>query len=162
MARTMKIPLFGRGGIRDWSLVDYDDFDWLMERRWFLSDTGYAMRMEGGRKNRHKVTMHRLIMGFPTAEVDHINRNKLDNRRSNLRLVVVASVDNQQNVGVRADNTSGYRGVYLEKKTGRWRAEVMLRQRKHRLGGFATPEEADAACKAFRAQHMPFSEDARK
>lgn len=77
------------------------------------------------------------------AEVDHINRVRDDNRLENLRLV--RPIENQWNKGLSSTNTSGYTGVFLCRKTGRWRAVICVGKRHIHLGGFDTVEEAAAA-----------------
>ena len=144
--------------MRAWALVDAADFEWLNQWRWCLS-MGYAVRTQG----RRTVLMHRLILDLDFGDPrqgEHINRNRLDYRQSNLRIAERGDADNQQNHGLRADNSSGYRGVSLYGRTQRWQAQASLSGKMHHLGYFDTPEQADAVVKAFRAQHMPFSEDA--
>lgn len=87
---------------------------------------------------------------------DHINGNTLDNRRSNLR--VVTRTQNNQNVTIRKHNKSGYKGVSLEKKTGRWVAVIQANNKRIHLGTFDTPEEAYAAyCEAAKKYHGKFA-----
>lgn len=152
-----RIPLRTRdGSIRDYALVDDADFDWLSDWRWHLKQ-GYAATASG------KVGMHRVILELDFGDPrqgEHIDRNGLNNQRSNLRIAEHGQLDNQQNVGLRSDNTSGYRGVHWSKDHQKWRAQVCLNGKKHTLGWYDAPEDADAACKAFRAEQMPFSEDA--
>lgn len=77
------------------------------------------------------------------------------------RIAERGALDNGQNLGLRSTNTSGFRGVAWHKPTRKWLAKVTLNGKQHNLGSFETPEQADAVCKAFRAEHMPFSDDAR-
>jgi len=75
---AMEIKLTGkRGGI---SVVDDDQAD-LLRHKWNHLHNGYAARYESGKM----IYLHREIMGFPQGEVDHIDGDKLNNRRSNLR-----------------------------------------------------------------------------
>jgi hypothetical protein len=68
--------------------------------------------------------MHRLILGTPKGQIDHENRDRLDNRRANLR--VCTTQQNNRNISMRKDNTSGYKGVFLDKTTGHWRPIVYV------------------------------------
>ena len=139
--------------------VDDDDLAELAQYRWHLSDTGYAARWAGGRKDKHRVRMHRQILGLERSDkrqTDHINRDKLDNRRQNLR-VVAGDAENRQNVPARG-GYSEHRGVTYDKTRGKWMAQAKcgaLRWVKR----FDTEEEAAAAARAWREQHMPFALD---
>ncbi len=90
--------------------------------------------------------LHHLILpkkkGF---EVDHINRDVMDNRRENLRYVT--SSQNGMNRGMMKSNTSGYRGVTWDKKTEKWRARIGLNGKQIWLGYFDDIEEAATAYK---------------
>jgi len=82
----MREILLSRGHV---ALVDDADFDWLSRSKWHCSNDGYAVS--------GVVVMHRLIMDAPDGmEVDHIDRNKLNNRRSNLR--VCTHAENMRNI----------------------------------------------------------------
>ncbi len=88
---------------------------------------------------------HRLawlyVYGFmPELHIDHINRNTKDNRISNLRLVTVSQ--NLQNSKKRTDNTSGYKGVSLHKKSGKWTSRIKICGNYKYLGLFDTKEKA--------------------
>lgn len=80
---------------------------------------------------------------MPAAIVDHINRDKTDNRISNLRLATRS--ENARNINRRRDNTSGITGVNFLPKTNRWTAKLTINGWNHFLGSFATKEEAVAA-----------------
>ena len=80
---------------------------------------------------------------WPDNFVDHINRNKSDNRISNLR-VVSASV-NMRNCGLRSTNTSGFKGVSYFAHRRKWAATIRLHGKSCVLGMFDTPEAASAA-----------------
>lgn len=139
------------------TIVDAADFDWLNQWKWHYQSPGYVGRYGGGgRKNRITILMHRVICGALTGfEVDHINGDGLDNRRSNLRICTHAQ--NLRNQKHKASNTSGYKGVYLCKCTGRWRAGITVNYKKFHLGRFATAEEAaDAYAKAADKYHGGF------
>ena len=77
----------------------------------------------------------------PNLVIDHINRNPLDNRRENLRLITRSS--NQQNRNKPKNNTSGYKGVW--KQGSKWVAQIRANRKKYTKGLFNTPEEAAMA-----------------
>jgi hypothetical protein len=109
----------------------------LARLRWSLNGRGYAARWKDGTM----VTLHRVIMSAPSGvEVDHINRQRLDNRRCNLRLADRGG--NARNCGRNRKNTSGYKGVHRVGRNGRWGAAVVYEGENHWLGVFATAEEA--------------------
>ena len=91
---------------------------------------------------------------WPELEIDHINRDRADNRISNLRQV--SKAENQFNTGIKADNTSGYRGVSYDKKRSRWYASCIVRGKNFFLGYFDTAEEAGAVAEAFRKENYTF------
>lgn len=139
----------------------------LNQWRWHL-EHGYAVRSDhfyrDGKRRCRKKGMQREILGLARDDPrqgEHVNGDKLDNRDGNLRIAERGQLDNQQNVGLRADNASGYRGVSWHKGRKKWQARAKIGSRERHLGYFDTAEEADVAAKAFRAENMPFSEDAR-
>ncbi len=79
---------------------------------------------------------------WPTAQVDHINRVRDDNRFINLRDATQSQ--NNANVGLRKDNTSGYVGVGWSPTLQKWRAYITIHKKLITLGHFNTPEEASA------------------
>jgi hypothetical protein len=125
------------------AIVDECLFEWLIQWKWYHSK-GYAARNIGGRKNKSIVWMHRLINDTPDGfETDHINRNKLDNRRENLRSVTKSQ--NGLNKGKNKNNKSGYKGVYLESWSGKWRAEIRIDGKRMTLGRFVNINDANKA-----------------
>lgn len=89
--------------------------------------------------------MHRELLMAPDGfTVDHINRNKLDNRMSNLRVVTVK--ENVENRGLQSNNTSGYPGVRRNPSlTNPWQARVKYFGKEMAVGVFKTAEEAYSA-----------------
>lgn len=122
-------------------LVDEEDFEDLSQFRWRTVAAGYAarhVRVQGKDTNEY---MHRRLLGLKPGErreADHINGVKLDNRRSNLRICDRAQ--NNWNTGAQSHNRSGYKGVSLA--YGKWAAELMVRGKRLRKSGFATPDLA--------------------
>jgi hypothetical protein len=159
-----RIPLHDRNGdVIAHAIVDDGDYERVAKHRWGLGSVhGYVVRQRReGRSG--TVRLHREVLGLKPGdpEVDHENGDKLDNRRENLRLVT-KSANMQNRHGLDGKNTSGYRGVSWDRRLCKWRAQTMLRGRYHHLGYFDTPEQANDVVVAWRAENMPFSEDARK
>lgn len=127
-----KIPLT-RG---KYAIVDDADYDRINEHKWCY-DGSYAQR----KRNGENIRMHRVLVGAKKGEiVDHINRNKLDNRRSNLR--VVSRTVNLLNSKTPKHNTSGHKGVSWDKQTDKWRAQIQINNKGISLGRFGDIEDA--------------------
>ncbi len=133
------------------AIVDEEDYKWLSQWTWShcpnRKKDGYAQRaIYLGAGKCRTVYMHRLIMNATDAiEVDHINQNGLDNRRCNLRF---ADSQNQFNRNKQKNNTSGYKGVWKKQDQHRknpWFADIKCQNKRIRLGGFTTAEEAARA-----------------
>jgi hypothetical protein len=101
--------------------------------------------------------MHRLIVAAPAGlEVDHINGNRLDNRRENLRLVTHA--ENLQNRrGAASHNATSIRGVVYDRNKRKYRAQIMRGGKRLHLGWFSSPSEAETAVVEGRRLHMTHS-----
>ena len=158
------IPLRSRdGSIRTWAMVDAEDFSRVSGYRWHLSSAGYATR-----STRHpsvpgrqiKVLLSRYLLGLEHGnplQADHISRNRLDNRRGNLRAVTAAQ--NAQNVGSSRGSSSRYRGVRWIAEDEKWRASVQCGGRYVSLGRFSSEDEAGLVVEAYRRKHVPFATD---
>ncbi|WP_127580160.1 HNH endonuclease [Paenibacillus koleovorans] len=109
---------------------------------------------------RQTVQLHRWLAGAShTQQVDHINLDTLDNRRSNLRLASPA--ENAQNKKVqRRNNKSGYRGVSWCSTNQKWIAQVMVGRKNKFIGYFSNKHEAGKKVASARATLMPFSREA--
>ena len=134
--------------------VDDADYTWLVQMgNWCLSNKGYAVHYTRINGQRKVLYMHRLIMDAPPhLQVDHINRDRLDNRRANLRFATRSQ--NQANKGLQVNNTSRYKGVSWNR--GRWEARIRVHNgRRVNLGRFDDPMTAalvyDAASRLFYA-----------
>lgn len=126
------------------AIVDNEDFGWLNQWKWRTHSKGYAIRMAGGRKNAHNIYMHKLINNTPDGfETDHINQNKLDNRKDNLRSVT--RTQNKLNTGLWKKNTSGYKGVTWNKQISKWQSQIGLNNKNIILGYFNDIKEASLA-----------------
>lgn len=133
------------------ALVDDGDFEWLSQWKWHADKDNYVKRNVTTSKKPYRQTrvlMHREILGLEYGdprEGDHINLNRLDNRRSNLR--VCTRRQNEYNKGPRIDNTSGYKGVSFYKRTRKWMARILDNGKRRYLGSYETPQEAYEAYK---------------
>ena len=125
------------------ALVDDADFEWLNQWKWCLYKCGrweYAKRRGGDGKI---IIMHRLIMGLEPGDgqqVDHIDGNRSDNRRCNLR--ICTNRQNAQNSRSRGGK-SKYKGVSWYKPFRKWRARIVIDSKETCLGYFEN--ELDAA-----------------
>lgn len=127
------------------ALVDDVDFPQVSKFTWqYNRQKGYAQRQKVKDGRITSVSMHTEIMGTPKGMVtDHINRNKLDNRRSNLRICTHAQ--NMANQGAQKNNKSGYRGVHWHTKRLKWKAQIQLMGKTICIGFFDNKEDAALA-----------------
>ena len=108
---------------------------------------GYlAVKVRGQIYKAHRLAWLYGLGEWPKLDIDHINRNRSDNRIANLR--EVTHKQNLQNAGKYSHNTSGHTGVYWYKQTAKWQAQIAHHQKKIHLGFFNTIEEAISARKA--------------
>lgn len=125
-------------------LIDEEDYPIVSRFSWHIKpnrNTFYALTNVriGGRQT--QVSMHRLIMGLPSSEIDHKNRNGLDNRKSNLR----ACTKKQNSYNRVRSNKFGFRGVYKPKNSSRYAIQIQKDGKKYHKRGFAAAEEAARA-----------------
>ena len=131
-----RIPL----GSGLYAYVDAADYEWLSQYHWSLYSGGYAARRADGKW----ITMHREIMQPPEGMVvDHIDRNKANNCRFNLR--VCTPDENHHNQAKRADSTSRFKGVSYIKRDGKCRAVFQFNGHRFWLGYFDDEVEAARA-----------------
>lgn len=142
-----RIPVNNRNGIAKYSLVDDEDYEWLSAFKWSFAGKGYVAR---GVWNKTRVVhekMSRIIMKAPDGkEVDHIDLNKLNNQRSNLRLATHRQ--NSCHTGfISTPKSSRFKGVSWIERLGKWQAYIGGRDTKtHKyLGIFKSEEEAAKA-----------------
>lgn len=132
-----KIELVGKYGTGKFALVDDDDYEKLNQYKWHVYKIGYIY----ARVSKKYTYMHRLIMNAPKGiEVDHINHDKFDNQKSNLRLCT-----RQQNIHNKKPNknkTSKYKGVRWHKGNKSWQSKISYDGKRYYLGYFNTEAEA--------------------
>jgi hypothetical protein len=126
------------------AIVDDEDYERISQRKWFCS-RGYAVRMAGKFPHQSMIRMHREILAIQDKAIllDHINGNRSDNRKNNLRMC--NNSQNLQNSKMRINNTSGYKGVYHQKKYDRWVTSICVGGKHMHIGSFDNPQEAARA-----------------
>lgn len=131
------------------ALVDDEDFEYLNQFKWCVHRHSgkhpYAARhtpwCDGKRKY---ILMHREIMNPPiNMQVDHKNRDTLDNRRGNLR--ICTNRENSMNSARYINNACGFKGVILDKSCAKWRARITIGGKKIHLGMFGDLRKAALA-----------------
>lgn len=116
------------------TIIDIEDIDRIKNFRWCKDYNGYA-------KNSNQKYLHRIIMNESILFIDHINGNKLDNRKSNLR--ICSNTDNLKNrVKLPSNNTSGIIGVRYRADRGKWYAEIQCNKQKIGLGSYIDKNDA--------------------
>jgi len=141
-------------------LKDFPDYFISTRGRVFSEKRGNEMREKKQRKNidgyllanlykgdkRCTKTIHRLVGETflkrveDKNEIDHINRNKLDNRIENLRWC--SRRENNINKGIQSNNTSGVTGVYFHTTINKWRGSINIKKKKDIKKTFKKKEDA--------------------
>lgn len=136
----MEIPLT-KG---KFSLIDKEDYPMVSRHKWHEHD-GYATKCSTRDKKRFGIKLHRFIMRATDREfVDHINHNRLDNRKENLRICTIQQ--NSWNARKTDKKKSSiYKGVCFHKATKKWRARIKINRKDVELGLFLTEKEAALA-----------------
>ena len=137
---------------------DREDLPLVEQCCWHIDKHGYVV----GDKDGHKIKLHRFITNpSDNRVIDHINRNKADCRKINLR--ECDQFENNRNKGLISTNTSGVTGVYWHKKTCKWRATIGLNNKIISLGYFSNKQEAiEARLKAELELYGTFSPNYQK
>ena len=122
--------------------IDFDDYDLIKNLCWSIGKNGYIFSTN--LSTRERVYLHRFIMK-PDDDlfVDHINHDKTDNRKINLR--ICDRCGNAKNSKMREDNTSGEKGVYYWKERDKWVAEINSDKIKYHIGVFDDFDSAKIA-----------------
>jgi len=135
--------------------IDDEDFDYLSKRKWYYTVGAARMWINKNDSYTGPTLMHRVIMNCNERIifVDHINGDRLDNRKSNLR--ICSRIENNRNGKIRKNNTCGYKGVSPVKSGKKFVAQISVNYKKIHLGHFNTAIEAhkaytDAAIKYHR------------
>jgi len=142
-----KIELYNKNGnVRNYSIIDIDDYSKVNKYRWYQQSQGYVVAKTGKLAKRETIFLHRFLLGLKKNDgffSDHINRDVLDNRNSNL--IKSDAKSNSMNQGVPSNNTSGYKGVHFCARKNKWKAVIGLNYKKIFLGHFKSKEDAALA-----------------
>lgn len=111
-----------------------------------LNNGYFRVSVNGKRYLLHRLAWFIHYGAWPKDQLDHINRNRTDNRIANLR--EVDYLENNKNKSMPTRNTSGVVGVCWHRQAQKWQASIMVNQKQIHLGVFDTFEEAVAARKA--------------
>ena len=138
------------------TIIDLNSVNKVNNIKWCLNSNGYARTTN----NRRTILLHKYLMNCNDNDIiDHINRDRLDNRLSNLRLVTIH--ENNMNNSKQKNNTSGIIGVYLNiRRNNKWVANIKINRKNIYLGIFKDKEDAivarlQAELKYFGADFAP-------
>ena len=146
---TMLIEIYNiNHEVKCCAIIDSDMYNLVKDIKWAANDKGYIVGHD--KKTKQRILLHRLIMteeiennhnNEKLTDIDHIDGNPLNNRRSNLRLVT-----HQQNLQNQA-NSDGLNGVNKLKTCKRYQAKIKVNGVSINLGSFENIEDAIAARK---------------
>ena len=121
------------------AIIDLDNINLIKQYRWYFDkSSGYICARLTDRKI---IGIHRFLLNpDKTEHIDHINRNKLDNKKSNLR--ICSNQENAFNTNLNSKNTSGHKGVWYDKARNKWASEIMFNYKKIFLGRFENINDA--------------------
>jgi len=152
-----KLALSGKLGMGKFALVDDSDYDTLNRWRWQVHPwDGYVFRTKRIKRDgvwrSEGEFLHKRLCPSPFGMVtDHVNGDRLDNRRSNLR--VATRGQNIQNAPVRRDNRLGYKGVVWRAKSRDYVAYINFQGRRICLKTYHSLEDAVAARRAAELKY---------
>ena len=129
-------------------IIDCEDYEKIKEYCWSENRDGYIISRDS--KSGKNIFLHRRIIKSDRI-IDHINRNKKDNRKANLR--IVTPQQNCMNKGIQRNNKSGVSGVYYDKSRERWVAQLTLNGKKH-FKRFRTKTEAIVCRKNYEEKYF--------
>jgi len=120
---------------------DLDDLDIVESRVWYKDKDGYLTHNYFYAGKLCFARFHRIVINAkPNEFVDHINKNRADNRKSNLR--TCKRSENMRNRGLLSTNKSGITGVHYDKQRNKWTASITYNCKKLFIGRFELKEDA--------------------
>ena len=122
-------------------LFDVEDLSLVQSPEWYRDKDGYLVSCYFFCGRRCFTRFHRIVMhAQPNQFVDHINRNRADNRKQNLRCCDRS--ENMRNRSLQRTNTSGVAGVYFDKERNKWTASITFNSKRIYIGRFCEKEDA--------------------
>lgn len=156
---TARIPLLThQGAVRAFATIDAADAALVSPYRWHLTVQGYAARDLTATGGRGVALLHRELLGLAPGdglEGDHIDRDRLNCRRENLRPLP----DGKNSQNITPSGASGHRGVWWSKVSKKWQAGVKCDGKYYHLGLFVNQDDAVRAALAGRKRLLPFATD---
>ena len=146
------------------AIVDDADYESLSLHHWSCCKAGYAMRGFSINGKKMYLKMHHVVAGRPPHGyvVDHINGNRLDNRRCNLRFVTYQQNAFNAHKHQVENGTSRFKGVSYMKDKHKWRSRIMIGGREKHIGLYGTEEEAalayNEAAKSYFGEYAKLNE----
>lgn len=128
-----EIILYSNNEVCATTKIDLEDVEKVKNYKWYKRSDGY-ISAEKVRTSNKATKLHRFIMDYPDNMIDHIDRDKLNNRKDNLR--IIDSIGNNRNKGIQRNNTSGVVGVYWNKQHKKWNARITVNKKAIFLGLF--------------------------
>jgi hypothetical protein len=136
------------------ALIDLDDVEKIKNYKWGIGNGGYTINAN------NSILLHRFILNIKPKYgyvVDHINRNRLDCRKNNLRITTFK--ENSINRGTQSNNTSGVTGVSFEKRRNKWESHIKSNGKKKFLGYYDCIEDAIKARKEAEILYFGYMVD---
>lgn len=125
-------------------LFDLEDLPIIQNHIWYRDKDGYLVSCYYFNGQQRFVRFHRIVMrAQPGQVVDHINKDRSDNRKQNLRCC--SRSENVRNRGLCSSNTSGVTGVFFDKARDKWVASITHEHNRILIGRFSDKEDAIAA-----------------
>lgn len=128
------------GNITETFTLDLDDKAKLGDYKWRTVYKNQKPYLFTGNQKSEKIYFHRLVMGTPELQVDHIDGNTLNNCKSNLRVVTLQ--ENMKNLKKKSNNTSGIRGVSYNSRNKTWKSDFTFEKTRVYLKEYKSFEEA--------------------
>lgn len=139
-------------------IIDKNDYDKIKNYRWSINTQGYPeAKIKNKRVKLHRYLLDKEVWNGYDEIIDHIDRNKLNNCRENLR--ITTQRENVKNSAMKSNNTSSVQNVEWNKEMGCWRASKRVEGIKYKIGNFNELHEAKIAVEKFEEslkQNTPF------